>query len=140
MVSYFSADADAGAAVTAVVLCAYLGLMLSSGRPASNPVALMQVLEDHENEVWHVAFSHSGQLLGSASRDGTAIIWRVKANGEACLQHRLAGQDKPLCCLAFSPDDSMLLTCGSTPVVRTASLLMHAPCHRTAMPRCPQVL
>ena len=88
-----------------------------------------QVLEVHDNEVWHVAFSHSGQLLGSASRDGTAILWRVKPSGEAVLQHRLQGHDKPLCFLAFSPDDSHLLTCGNDPVVCST-----APCKRGGGP------
>lgn len=99
----------------------------------------MQVLEVHENEVWHVAFSHNGQLLGSASRDGTAIVWRVKPSGEAVLQHRLQGHDKPLCFLAFSPDDAHLLTCGNDSVVRGSLPLPDAqqghcwPCkHKTS--------
>ena len=85
----------------------------------------LQVLEVHDNEVWHVVFSHSGHLLGSASRDGTAILWRVKPSGEAVLQHRLEGHDKPLCFLAFSPDDSMVLTCGNDPTVRPSSSVRH---------------
>ncbi|KAK9813826.1 hypothetical protein WJX73_000377 [Symbiochloris irregularis] len=87
------------------------------------PTHFAQALEAHDNEVWHVVFSHNGLLLGSASRDGTAIIWRVKATGEATLQHRLQGHDKPLCFLAFSPDDSLLLTCGNDPVVKLWSVV-----------------
>jgi F-box/WD-40 domain protein 5 len=31
----------------------------------------------HHDEVWHVAFSHNGQLVCSSSRDGSAAIWKV---------------------------------------------------------------
>ena len=36
-----------------------------------------QILEDHENEVWFLQFSHNGKLLASASKDHTAKIWEV---------------------------------------------------------------
>lgn len=36
-----------------------------------------QILEEHTDEVWHLQFSHDGGWLASASKDGTARIWRV---------------------------------------------------------------
>ena len=70
-----------------------------------------------------MAFSHDGRHLGTASKDGSACLWAIKARGEAVLLHTLPGDSSPshpksLSFLAFSPDDSMLLTCGSGPEVR----------------------
>ena len=86
-----------------------------------------QVLEGHSDEIWHVAFSHDGRHLGTASKDGSACLWAVKARGEAILSHTLPadsgpGPPKSLSFLAFSPDDSMLLTCGSAHEVRRPGL------------------
>ena len=78
----------------------------------------LQVLEGHSDEIWHVTFSHDGRLVGSASKDGAACIWRVKASGEAVLLHTLQGHTQSLSLVTFSPDDSLLLTCGSEPEVR----------------------
>lgn len=72
-----------------------------------------QVLESHRDEVWHVQFSHSGMMLASASKDATAIIWRVTPQGEAIHMHTLAGHEKAVAFLTWSPDDSRLLSCGS---------------------------
>lgn len=85
---------------------------------SNNSTCQVQVLEGHSDEIWHVAFSHDGRHLGTASKDGSACLWAVKARGEALLSHTLPadsgpGPPKSLSFLAFSPDDSMLLTCGS---------------------------
>jgi WD repeat-containing protein 26 len=36
-----------------------------------------QVLQEHNDEVWHVAFSPDGTQLASSSKDGTACVWQV---------------------------------------------------------------
>ena len=35
------------------------------------------MLQDHTDEVWHIAFSHGGTMLASASRDNSAIIYSI---------------------------------------------------------------
>ena len=77
-----------------------------------------QVLETHQDEVWHVQFSHSGTMLASASKDATSLIWRVSPAGEALLMHTLTGHSKPVVFLTWSPDDCRLLTCCSNQEAR----------------------
>ena len=105
----------------------------------------LQVLEGHNDEIWHVTFSHDGRLVGSASRDGTACLWRVKASGDAVLLHTLQGSPESLAAekrslsfLAFSPDDGLLLTCGAEPKVSFSAACRHVPrCDQTVfVPGC----
>ena len=58
-------------------------------------------------------FSHSGTMLASASKDTTALVWRVDSLGEPILMHTLAGHEKAVAFLTWSPDDSRILTCGA---------------------------
>jgi WD repeat-containing protein 26 len=39
------------------------------------PSLALHVLEAHNDEVWHVAFSHDGRFLVSASKDATIAIY-----------------------------------------------------------------
>jgi WD40 repeat protein len=43
----------------------------------SFPGKTTTILEVHSDEVWNVAWSHDGTRLASASKDKTAIIWRI---------------------------------------------------------------
>ena len=74
----------------------------------------VQVLLDHEEEVWHLQFSHGGRHLASASKDGSAIIWEVTAPRRRLVKrHTLKGHTGPVVFVAWSPDDSKLATCGA---------------------------
>jgi len=42
------------------------------------PQQTLFVLQGHTDEVWHVAYSHDGRYIASASRDTTVIIWSVE--------------------------------------------------------------
>jgi len=44
------------------------------------PCVTTTVLDVHTDEVWNVAWSHDGLRLASASKDKTAIIWRIGAS------------------------------------------------------------
>ena len=80
--------------------------------PQTLDVSAAQVLEAHSDEVWHIAFSHTGDRLASASKDCSVAIWRVRAGGQAALAHSLRGHERSITYLAWSPDDTRMLTCG----------------------------
>jgi WD40 repeat protein len=44
---------------------------------AEFPTLTTHILSHHEDEVWHVQWSHDGRYLASASKDKTAIIWKI---------------------------------------------------------------
>ncbi|KAG6856377.1 hypothetical protein H0H87_005142 [Tephrocybe sp. NHM501043] len=72
------------------------------------------ILEVHSDEVWNMEWSHDGLLLATASKDKSAIIWRLSYDAELRTQwvpHLiLKDHPYPVGCLAWSKDDSMLLT------------------------------
>ncbi|KAI5075350.1 hypothetical protein GOP47_0009924 [Adiantum capillus-veneris] len=82
------------------------------------PNQTLQVLEVHDNEVWFLQFSHDGKYLASASKDCTAIIWEVLQEGLVKLKYTLTGHAKPVSFIAWSPDDSLILTCGNEEVIK----------------------
>jgi WD40 repeat protein len=75
-----------------------------------------QKLLGHQDEVWHVQFSHSGDRLASASKDRSAIIWAVPPNGDARMLLTLKGHPDSVTHLSWSRDDTKLLTCSSVQV------------------------
>ena len=47
----------------------------------SFPGTTTAILDVHTNEVWNIEWSHDGSYLASASKDKTAIIWRIDVSG-----------------------------------------------------------
>ncbi|XP_073391482.1 WD repeat-containing protein 26 homolog isoform X2 [Physcomitrium patens] len=82
------------------------------------PTQTLQVLEMHDDEVWFLQFSHDGRYLASSSKDCTAIIWEVVEDDSLRVKFKLTGHSKPVSFVAWSPDDTMLLTCGNEEVVK----------------------
>ncbi|KAJ0967441.1 hypothetical protein J5N97_024358 [Dioscorea zingiberensis] len=82
------------------------------------PSKCVQTLDAHKNEVWFVQFSNAGEYLASSSKDCTAIIWEIKEDDTLSLKHTLEGHVKPVSSIAWSPDDTMLLTCGNAEVLK----------------------
>ncbi|BGO89478.1 hypothetical protein NBRC10512_003937 [Rhodotorula toruloides] len=72
------------------------------------PTVPAHVLQEHTDEVWRLEWSHNGEYLASAGKDRTAIIWSAR-NGFA-LDKILRDHAEPISYLAWSPDDSILLT------------------------------
>ncbi|CAH8270518.1 unnamed protein product [Arabidopsis lyrata] len=82
------------------------------------PSQTVQILESHTDEVWFLQFSHNGKYLASSSKDQTAIIWEICADGHTSLKHTLVGHQKPVIAILWSPDDRQVLTCGAEEVIR----------------------
>ncbi|KAH9930616.1 WD40 repeat-like protein [Fomitopsis serialis] len=79
------------------------------------PRVTTAILEVHTDEVWNLEWSHSGNFLASASKDKTAIIWRVEHDKDPSIreisqQFILRDHPYPVGCVAWSLDDSILLT------------------------------
>lgn len=71
---------------------------------------------EHEDEVWHLQFSHAGSLLASGTKDGTAVIWEMAGpRRRLTKRHTLKGHQGPVVFVTWSPDDSKLATCGAAP-------------------------
>lgn len=102
------------------------------------PRVTSNILKVHTDEVWQIEWSHDGRYLASASKDQTAIIWEVGVStllilhrdsfAELVLQLESdsARQWRPLRflknhgdsvgCIAWSMDDSLLLTAAENDV------------------------
>ncbi|KAI3787340.1 hypothetical protein L1987_41743 [Smallanthus sonchifolius] len=82
------------------------------------PSQTVQILLEHQDEVWYLQFSQNGKYLASSSSDNSAIIWEVDLDGKVSFKHRLIGHQKPVSSISWSPDDHQILTCGVEEVVR----------------------
>jgi len=73
------------------------------------PCEASYVLRHHGDEVWFVQFSHNGKILASAGKDGAVILWDATSPSFAVL--RTLAHNVPVSYVAWSPDDTLLLTC-----------------------------
>ncbi|XP_051152193.1 WD repeat-containing protein 26 homolog isoform X2 [Andrographis paniculata] len=82
------------------------------------PSQTLQILQEHDDEVWFLQFSRDGKYLASSSGDCVVIIWEVAADGQISLKHRLSGHQKPVAYLSWRHCNDQLLTCGLQESVR----------------------
>lgn len=83
----------------------------------SFPSVTTHVLADHTDEVWRIEWSPNGNLLASASKDKSAVIWQLKTPSEGNGKqysivplHHLKGHAGAVDALAWSPDGLTLVT------------------------------
>ncbi|BEJ00907.1 hypothetical protein CcaverHIS631_0507640 [Cutaneotrichosporon cavernicola] len=81
------------------------------------PSVTTHVLMDHKDEVWRIEWSPDGNLLASASKDKTVVIWQLKppsaGNGQQysiSFLHHLTGHRGAVDAMAWSPDSETLVT------------------------------
>jgi len=78
------------------------------------PQVVISKLTQHTDEVWFVKFSNAGTRIASGSKDRTAIIWSAAPGTPPEAVHVLRGHTDAVAYLAWSPDDTKLLTCGDS--------------------------
>lgn len=79
------------------------------------PVKTALELSNHNGDVWQVKFSHDGRSIASCGSDGYTFVYDVDSWS---LKWKLPAVDidpaynRGICSLAWSPDDSRIVTCG----------------------------
>lgn len=75
------------------------------------PTDVMLDLEQYPGEVYQIAFSHSGDRIAACGSAKGIFIWETN---HFDLTRVLDGHDtgEGVCNMAWSPDDTMLVTCG----------------------------
>ncbi|KAK3068809.1 hypothetical protein LTR53_013335, partial [Teratosphaeriaceae sp. CCFEE 6253] len=89
---------------------------------ADFPLHTLRELRNHADEVWHLEFSHDGSMLATAGKDGLVCVYDTRNN--YALRHELRehdrhpgagggdGSNKGVSYVAFSPDDTHLISCA----------------------------
>lgn len=65
-------------------------------------------LRHHTDEVWFLRFSHDGTKLATTSKDATVVIYDTTTFK---VLHTLAEHKSGVCYVAWSPDDTRLISC-----------------------------
>ncbi|CAN9279521.1 unnamed protein product [Alternaria alternata] len=77
------------------------------------PTKAMLDLRHHKDEVWFLQYSNDGTKLASSSKDKTIIIYET--NTYKVLHQLDEHQESGIAYLAWSPDDTKIITCCSQP-------------------------
>ena len=81
----------------------------------NTPLIESQVLQEHTDEVLHVAFSHDGKLLSTSSKDCSVILWRVNDCFRVSVREKMNFEGYNWEYVQFSEfnaNDSLLLVSG----------------------------
>ena len=72
------------------------------------PLRTSMELTQTDGEVWFVCFSHNGKYLAACGESRTVVIYDVPTFD---VHHKLLEHDGHVVYVAWSPDDSRLITC-----------------------------
>jgi WD40 repeat protein len=113
------------------------------------------VLQVHTDEVWSLEWSHSGKFLASASKDKSVIVWSVgvsifepsaspaysnaelymsqpNSNPDISLHLHLQDHQFPVGCLAWSLDDTILLSSCEQLIKMWNTEVRQVPCSQSS--------
>lgn len=74
------------------------------------PLTAVHELRDHKDEVWFLKYSHDGTMLATTSKDHSIVIYETETYKPI---HYLEEHEDGVCYVAWSPDDSKIITCCS---------------------------
>lgn len=83
-------------------------------RQAAYGVVEYNQLAGHQDSIYRIAISPDGQMLASASRDGTAKLWSAKGR----LLHTLKGHRDWVTHVAFSPDGQTIISASKDKTIK----------------------
>jgi len=72
------------------------------------PLKAVVELANHSDEVWFLKYSNDGTMLATTSKDHTIIIYETDTYKPI---HSLDHDDSGVCYVAWSPDDTKIITC-----------------------------
>lgn len=72
------------------------------------PMKPVLELKGHHDEVWYLKYSNDGRKLASTSKDKTVVIYDTTTYK---VLHQLDDHDSGVTHLAWSPDDTKIITC-----------------------------
>ncbi|CAI5451543.1 unnamed protein product [Caenorhabditis angaria] len=73
----------------------------------------VQVLSDHNNEVWMVKFSSDGKYMATGSKSNNIILWQVNNQRVSRLRRFEAVTEGYISCMEWSPGNQYLAICGT---------------------------
>lgn len=79
------------------------------------PLCTVLELSESVGEVWCIGFSHDGTMLAASGEDPTVIIYDTKTFQ---VRHKLADHTGYVAYVAWSPDDTKLITCSNDHIAR----------------------
>lgn len=79
------------------------------------PLCTVLELSESVGEVWCIEFSHDGTMLAASGEDPTVIIYDTK---DFRVRHKLADHNGFVAYVAWSPDDTKLITCSHDNIAR----------------------
>lgn len=81
-------------------------------------------LDASEGEVYVVEFSHNGKRLAASGADGMTVVYDTSTFQ---VRHTLREHSEPVVCIAWSPDDTRLITCSQDNKARVWDANVRSP-------------
>lgn len=82
---------------------------------ANFPSMCSNILADHDDEVWFLTFSNDGRYLATAGASNDKAVYIYDVEKDFRKVHVLGNHRAGVCHIAWSPDDTKIITCSREP-------------------------